>query len=72
MSPRNLSKKVSENLNTTVKDIINKKIVAEASRLINLKLPISEIARQLGFKEPQHFSHFYKLHTGVAPSVDRN
>jgi AraC-like DNA-binding protein len=68
MSPRNLSRKVNDSLNTTVKDIINKKLLAEASRLLQLNVSITEVAWQLGFKEPQHFTHFYKLHTGIAPS----
>jgi AraC-like DNA-binding protein len=69
MSPRNLSRKVDEGLNTTVKDIINKKILGEASRLLASGSSVKEIAGQLGFGEPQHFTNFYKLHTGIAPSA---
>jgi AraC-like DNA-binding protein len=69
MSPRNLSRRVSDTLNTSVKDIINKKLLAEASRLLHLSVPITEVAWELGFKEPQHFTNFYKLHTGLVPSL---
>jgi AraC-like DNA-binding protein len=71
MSPRTLGRKVSEALNTTVKDISTKKLIAEASQLLTSQQSVTEIADYLGFKEPQHFTAFYKLQTGMVPSANR-
>jgi AraC family transcriptional activator of pobA len=33
---------------------------------------ISEISYELGFKYPQHFTRFFKMHEGVSPNEYRN
>ena len=71
MSPRNLSRKVSTSLNSTVQAVLRRKLVAEASRLLAANLYVKEVAAHLGFKQPQHFSAFYKLHSRREQSFDR-
>lgn len=41
-------------------------------RIYNADKSISEIAYELGFKYPQHFSRMFKKSTGVAPNEFRN
>ena len=40
--------------------------------LLNSNHSISEVAYQLGFKHPQHFSKRFKAQTGISPSEYRN
>ncbi len=52
--------------------IINDRILLEARRLlIYSDSPTSEIAVSLGYKDPGHFSKFFKKHTGSTPSAYR-
>ena len=47
--------------------------VSETGRrlLIETRLPVSEIAYQLGFEYPQHFSRLFKSRTGMTPNKYR-
>lgn len=48
--------------------IIQKRISLEAKRLLNRsELSIKEIAYDLGFNDPAHFSHFFKEQIGLSP-----
>ncbi len=52
---------------------IQDKTITEARALLSKSLiPIKEIAYQLGFNEPTHFSKFFKKHAGVSPNQYRN
>jgi AraC family transcriptional activator of pobA len=66
-------------------DLIKKETGKTAQEYIHLKLldmakekvfdpnkSLSEIAYELGFKYPQHFSRFFKQHVGVSPNEYRN
>ena len=66
-------------------DLIKKETGKTAQEYIHLKLleiakekifdstkSLSEIAYELGFKYPQHFSRFFKQHLGVSPNEYRN
>jgi AraC-like DNA-binding protein len=61
-------------------DLIKKETGKSAHEYIQLKLidvakqkifdankPVSEIAYELGFKYPQHFTRVFKQHVGVTP-----
>ena len=39
--------------------------------LVETRLPVSEIAYQLGFEYPQHFSRLFKSRTGMTPNAYR-
>ncbi|MEM8487569.1 MAG: helix-turn-helix domain-containing protein [Bacteroidota bacterium] len=41
-------------------------------RLFNVDKSVSEVAHELGFKYPQHFSRLFKKRVGMAPNVFRN
>ncbi|MBQ0735827.1 helix-turn-helix domain-containing protein [Aquimarina celericrescens] len=52
---------------------IQDKTITEAQALLSKSTtPIKEIAYQLGFKEPTHFSKFFKKYAGVSPNQYRN
>jgi len=42
------------------------------NRLLNSDLPVSQVAYDLGFEYPQHFSKLFKLKSGFSPSEFRN
>lgn len=41
-------------------------------RIFDMKKSVSEIAYELGFKHPQHFSRMFKNETGLSPNEYRN
>ena len=46
--------------------------IEEAKRmLLDLNLPINEIATRLGFESPEYFSRTFRKHTGMSPSAFR-
>jgi AraC-like DNA-binding protein len=67
MSIKTLSRKVKDRLNLTVGDLIRVEIINTAKKLLQ-DLPIKEVAYELGFEEPNHFSSFFKKHTGITPT----
>ena len=50
------------------KDYIQEKIIDLAKSKANTDKTMSEIAYELGFKYPQHFSRLFKQHVGYSPS----
>jgi len=42
------------------------------SSLVNYPVPVSEIAYDLGFEYPQHFSNLFNAKTGASPRAYRN
>lgn len=60
-----LNNVVKESAGANAKEMIQKRIILEAKRLgVNTGLSSKEIAYSLGFKDPAHFSKFYKSVTG--------
>lgn len=41
-------------------------------KILDISKPVSEIAYELGFKYPQHFTRMFKKSTGISPSEYRN
>jgi AraC family transcriptional activator of pobA len=55
------------------KELINSQLIAEAKRHLQFSTnPVKEIAFQLKFATPEHFSHFFKKNASVSPQVYRN
>jgi AraC-like DNA-binding protein len=52
--------------------IQNKLIDVAKDRIFNPAKTVSEIAYELGFKYPQHFSRTFKKNVGVSPNAFRN
>lgn len=68
MSVPNLSKKVKAQFHVTVGQLIRSQLVSSAQELLIQGKPIKEVAWDLGFSEPHHFSSFFKHYTGKTPS----
>ncbi len=52
--------------------IQNKIITLAKNKILEDHLSVNEIAYELGFKYPQHFSRFFKQHVGATPNEYRN
>ena len=72
MSPANLSRQLQALLGKTTKQLIDERIVLEASRLLQYTpQSIGEIAYALGYSDQFHLSKTFKRLTGVAPQEYR-
>ena len=72
LHPNYLNSVIKSKTGRTVNDWISKRMLSQAqSLLLNTSLSAKEIAYQLGFSEPTHFSRFFKKHTNSSPSVYR-
>lgn len=68
MSIKTLSKKTKDKTNRSLGQIIRNELVNSSKSLLFNEVSIKEISFHLGFEEPNHFSTFFKHHTGLAPS----
>jgi AraC family transcriptional regulator, transcriptional activator of pobA len=67
-----LNNVLKSNLGKTAKEMIFDRIILEAKRLgLHTELTSKEIAYQLGFDDPSHFSKFFKNETGESFSEFR-
>ena len=72
ISAKHLSATVKQITGKSAKEIILDRLVLESKRLLlHTELSMKEIAYQIGFEEPLHFSGFFKKHVGIAPSKFR-
>lgn len=69
ISVKTLAKKISQKLSTTLQQLIREKILQEAKNLLWEGHPVHAIAFELGFQEPNHFTAFFKTHTGQTPTA---
>ncbi|BDS11115.1 helix-turn-helix domain-containing protein [Aureispira anguillae] len=64
---------VRERTGMSVKKFLINRVLLEAKRLIvHSEMSVKEIAYQLDFLEPAHFSNFFKKHLGGTPSKFRS
>ena len=68
MTPKGLLKKVKTKFHISLGELISLRILKESKIMLQQHVPINTIAFELGFKEPNHFSVFFKSHTGLNPS----
>lgn len=67
-----LNKALKEITGNSTSQLISSRMLQEAKTLLkNSDWAVSEIAWSLGFDEPNHFSTFFKRHTGVSPKQFR-
>ncbi len=72
-SPRALSRACRAVADTSAKDLIDARVALEARRLlVHTDLPISAIARQLGFSEATNFSKFFMRRVHMTPGAFRS
>jgi len=73
LSPHYLSDLLKEETGKNAKEHIDLFIIQKAKvQLQNQELSISQVAFELGFNYPNHFSKFFKLKTGLSPTEYRN
>lgn len=72
LSVKALSKKTRNKMNDSLGRLIRNELINSSKRLLGEGESIKEVSLQLGFEEPNHFSSFFKLHTGLNPSKLKN
>ncbi|AJW61770.1 HTH-type transcriptional activator Btr [Elizabethkingia miricola] len=73
LSTRHLSSVIKAETGKTAGQMINEFIINEAKALLASTLkPVNEIASILNFSDQYSFSHFFKKHQGVSPTVYRS
>lgn len=68
ITSRKLNEIVSARTGISVSQLIQKQVVLEAKRLLNTGLTTKEVAYELEFDDPAHFSKYFKNQTGLSPS----
>ena len=68
VSEKKLNDIVSAKTGISCSNLIHKQITLEAKRLLNSDLSAKEVAYELNFQDPSHFSKFFKKQTGYSPS----
>ncbi|WP_299438582.1 AraC family transcriptional regulator [uncultured Aquimarina sp.] len=72
LSPKALSKKVKDKMQTSLGKLIRYQMIDTSKLLLSQDLSIKDISLELGFEEPNHFSHFFRHYTGESPSRFKN
>jgi AraC family transcriptional regulator, transcriptional activator of pobA len=73
LSPNYFSDLVKKETGKTAQDYIHARVMEVAKeKVFDHSKSISEISYDLGFKYPQHFTRFFKMHAGVSPNGYRN
>lgn len=73
LSPNYFGDLVKKETGKSAQEYIQAKIIEAAKeKIFDPNKSVSEIAYELGFKYPQHFSRMFKKETGIAPSEFRN
>ena len=69
VTPNHLTTVVKQVTGKTAKDIIQSRLFLESKNLLTYSnLDIAEVAYQLNFDEPSHFSRFFKKYSGTTPN----
>ena len=72
LSPNYFGDLISKESGTTAQRHIQDAVIDRSKQLlVETRLPVSEIAYQLGFEYPQHFSRLFKSRTGMTPNAYR-
>jgi len=68
ISEKQLNEIVSSRTGVSASTVIYNQIVLESKRLLNSGLSTKEVAYELNFDDPSHFSKFFKKQSGTSPS----
>ena len=72
ISEKQLNEIVHNRTGESVSSLIYKQLILEAKRQLNGGSSSKEIAYDLNFNDPAHFSKFFKSQTGISPTEFRN
>lgn len=73
LSPGYFGDLIKKETGKSAQEFIQNKIINLAKdKIFNLDKSISEVAYELGFKYPQHFTRLFKQKTGMSPNEYRN
>ncbi len=68
ITPRQLSDRTSRMIGKTAKQVIEERLALEAKRAFKFtKMPVKEVAYDLGYEDPSYFSKVFKRVTGHTP-----
>ena len=69
MTPDRLNDHVKRATGVTAGHLIRQRVLTEAKRqLVFTSAPIHEIAYDLAFSDPSHFTRFFRKQTGINPA----
>jgi AraC family transcriptional activator of pobA len=72
MTPDRLNDHVKRATGVTAGHLIRQRVLTEAKRqLVFTPQPIQQIAYELAFSDPSHFTRFFRKHTGLTPQAFR-
>jgi AraC family transcriptional activator of pobA len=72
MTPDRLNDHVKRATGVTAGHLIRQRVLTEAKRqLVFTTQPIQEIAYDLAFSDPSHFTRFFRKQTGLTPQAFR-
>lgn len=72
VSEKQLNEILHHRTGETASSFIYKQLILEAKRLLNTGISAKEVAYELNFIDPAHFSKFFKTQTGLSPSDFKN
>jgi AraC-like DNA-binding protein len=73
LSPNYFGDLIRKETGKSAQDYIQSKLIDMAKeRMLQSEKSISEVAYDLGFKYPQHFTRLFKQKVGVTPQIYRN
>lgn len=72
ISEKQLNEITLQRSGETASGLIYKQTILEAKRLLNTGISTKEVAYELNFLDPAHFSKFFKSQTGMSPSEFKN
>lgn len=68
ISEKILNEIILQRTGDNVSNLIFKQVLLEAKRLLKSGVSAKEVAYDLNFSDPAHFSKFFKIQTGISPS----
>jgi AraC family transcriptional activator of pobA len=72
LSPKYFGDLVKKETGKSAQELIQDKVIAIAKeRVLNVNKSISEVAYEIGFKYPAHFTRLFKQHVGQSPNEYR-
>ena len=73
LSPKYFGDLVKKETGKTAQEYIQLKLInAAKEKIFDTSKSISEVAYELGFKYPSHFTRLFKQQVGVSPNVYRS